>query len=135
VLLIDVKKAISSKILTQVFHTAIDNKEFVTYFDQYPLNVVFYDKWHKLNVEWNEMYSSADSLTYFRHFAGQKPLDLSFTANDADLFFAYLKLSPYFVWWWKSVALRCFIAKFHWKLKFYSNKIFNTKFPIETLNI
>jgi hypothetical protein len=81
------------------------------------------------------MYGSVDSLTYFRHFAGQKPLDLSFTANDADLFFAYLKLSPYPTWWRESTALRLFLAKFMWKLKFYSNKILNTKFPTETLNI
>ena len=135
VILIDVNKWKSTQISRQVILTTAQNKEYVLHWDQYALNIVLYNKWQKLNFEWNEMHSINDSQTIFRHFAGTKPLSPSFTANDANLFFAFLKLSPFHSIWWEKILLRLFIAKCHWKLKFYCNKIFNTNFLTETLNV
>jgi hypothetical protein len=79
------------------------------------------------------MIEAERNSTFFRHFAGPKPLIPSFSLSDADLFFAYHKQSPFFSWWYTQRNTRFFVAKLHWKLKHYSNKIFNTSYDTSTL--
>jgi lipopolysaccharide biosynthesis glycosyltransferase len=134
-MIIDINKWKLNKVSERVLISNKLNKKFITHYDQYSLNIVLYNKWKLLSHDWNEILQAREGLTVFRHFADIKPLSPYFTSFNADLFFAYLKLSPYTTWWWESIALRFFLAKFQWKLKVYSNKIFNTKFPTDTLNI
>ncbi len=134
VMLIDVEKWKLMDVSRNVLLTSKANQKSIIGWDQYSLNIVLLDHWKELPKTWNEMIEAERNSTFFRHFAGPKPLIPSFSLSDADLFFSYHKQSPFFSWWYTQRSTRFFVAKFHWKLKYYSNKIFNTNYNTVTLD-
>lgn len=133
VLLIDVNLWKSRHVLENVLVTVSKNQSSITYYDQYALNVVLYKQWKKLSDCWNEIYIAETSKIVFRHFAGIKPLEYNYTCNNTNLFFKYLMLSPYYFLIWKRIKVRLFLSKLQWKLKYYSNNVFNTSFDTSNL--
>ena len=135
VMLIDQEKWKLMEVSRNVLLTSKANQESIIGWDQYALNIVLLDHWKELPKTWNEMIGAERNSTFFRHFAGPKPLIPSFSLSDADLFFAYHKQSPFFSCWYKRRRTRFALAKFLWKLKHYSNIIFNTSYNTSTLDI
>ena len=135
IMLIDIVNWKLKDVSRNVLLTAKANQESIIGWDQYSLNIVLLDHWRELPKTWNEMIEAEIKSTFFRHFAGPKPLIPSFSSSDANLFFTYHKQSPFFSWWYTNRNIRFFISKFHWKIKFYTNKIFNTSYNTSSLNI
>jgi len=74
------------------------NSEYVTFADQYGLNIVFINNWFELNAKWNSYSQNDNDDPYLIHFTGMKPIFKGYNYNKKykDLFYNYIKLTPWF---------------------------------------
>lgn len=80
------------EISRKAFKCAEDNIEFVSFADQYSLNVVFNEKWFELDRLWNCYSQNADTHPFLIHFTGIKPIYKGYNLNlkYKSIFFDYL---------------------------------------------
>ena len=102
------------KIPEQAFECARKNISFISFADQYSLNVIFNEHWFELDKRWNSYAQLEDKHPYVIHFTGMKPIFKGYDANMAykDLFFHYLNKTDWKGFKQKSNLLR-FIQKFY----------------------
>lgn len=135
VMLIDVNQWKINNISRDVLFTFIQHKKYSLFWDQYSLNIVLYRRWKKLDKSWNEILAVEKDVTFFRHFAAAKPLKENKLIADEDVFMFFLKSCPFYTFIWQMPRLMLTIAKLKWKLKYYSNKLLNTSYDIDLLEI
>lgn len=83
---------------TQLVINAIrDNYEFVTFSDQYGLNVVFANNWFQLDSNWNRYPQNSYENPFLIHFTGMKPIFKSYNFNPEykRIFYDILKMTPW----------------------------------------
>ncbi|PST83372.1 glycosyltransferase family 8 protein [Pedobacter yulinensis] len=106
-----------TNVTDQVFEVVRKNLEHITYADQYGLNIVFVNNWHKLDHRWNVYATEEMDDPWLIHFIMVKPIyeHYYFSKKYASEFFAYLEKTP-----WKGFTprsrLRAFIEKVKLKL-------------------
>lgn len=96
-LLIDPVKWREANVSYKVVKTNNDNIKSVRFADQYGLNVVFVNQWLELDPKWN-CYADYDYADPFLvHYLNVKPIFSSYKSKKVyfDLFYSYLKLTPY----------------------------------------
>lgn len=81
----------------QVIDVIRENYEFVTFSDQYGLNVVFANKWFQLDPSWNRYPQESHKDPFLIHFTGMKPIFKSYNFNQEyrDIFYSILKTTPW----------------------------------------
>ena len=86
------KEWMKLKITEQAFECAHKNIPYISFADQYSLNVVFNEQWFELDKRWNSYAQLEEKHPYVIHFTGMKPIFKGYDANVAykDLFFYYL---------------------------------------------
>jgi lipopolysaccharide biosynthesis glycosyltransferase len=96
-LLFDLQKWRNSTFTAQILECIEKNKQFANFPDQYGLNVVFANRWHKLDSRWNTYAFSTEERPFIIHFIGQKPIYTSYNNNlkYQEAFFSYLALTEY----------------------------------------
>lgn len=91
-------KAWREKNATQLVIDAIrDNYEYVTFSDQYGLNVVFANSWYELDPNWNRYPQNDHKEPFLIHFTGMKPIFSSYDFNEEykKIFFDILQETPW----------------------------------------
>jgi lipopolysaccharide biosynthesis glycosyltransferase len=96
-LVIDLVKWRNSNLTQEIIDCIIKNKRFASFPDQYGLNVVFANRWRKLDSRWNTYSSSNDPEPLIIHFIGRKPIFSSYDKNMEykNEFFSYLSLTSF----------------------------------------
>lgn len=86
------KEWIRLKIPELAFKCAHENIAFISFADQYSLNVIFNERWFELDKRWNSYAQLEEKHPYLIHFTGMKPIFKGYDANMAykDVFFLYL---------------------------------------------
>lgn len=83
---------------TQLVIDAIhDNYEYVTFSDQYGLNVVFANNWFELDPNWNRYPQNSHEKPFLIHFTGMKPIFKSYDFNPEykRVFYEILQSTPW----------------------------------------
>lgn len=116
-LVIDLQRWNDMNLTERVFDVIHKNSDFVTYPDQYGLNVVFANNWFELDPRWNLFAYNSDKNPFLIHFISIKPLFKGYYFNPAyqDKFYSILKLTP-----WNDYKPK---DDYIWKLKRIRNKI------------
>lgn len=80
------------KIPEQAFDCAHKNISFISFADQYSLNVIFNEQWLELEKRWNSYAQLDEEEPKIIHFTGMKPIFKGYDANlnYKNLFFYYL---------------------------------------------
>ncbi|MET4082110.1 lipopolysaccharide biosynthesis glycosyltransferase [Pedobacter sp. UYP30] len=101
------------KIPEQAFECAHENISFISFADQYSLNVIFNERWFELDKRWNSYAQLEEKQPYIIHFTGMKPIFKGYEANLAykNLFFHYLNKTE-----WKGFKQKSNILRFLQKL-------------------
>lgn len=96
-----------------VISTIEMNSEYVTFADQYALNVVFANNWYELDFRWNNFGLNTNKDPYLIHFTGVKPLFKGYSSNleYKEEFYKVLKMTPWkdytpkrnYIWRFKKV--------------------------------
>lgn len=96
-LIIDTRKWRELKVAEKAFRCSVDNIEFVSFADQYSLNVIFNEKWKALDARWNSYAQGDIKDPFLIHFTGMKPIFKGYTGNAhyKDIFFSYLNQTPW----------------------------------------
>jgi len=124
VLIIDIQKWVENNITQKVLSTSRLNQVYVSFYDQYALNIVFMNNWTKLSSKWNELDDADEFNTIFKHFAGpRKPICVYSTSKDKNLFFHYLRETPFYNFCLPYTRNRLFIRK----LSLFLTRILNIK--------
>jgi len=91
-----------------VINTIRDNYEYVTFSDQYGLNVVFANNWFELDPNWNRYPQNSHADPFLIHFTGMKPIFRSYDFNPEykRIFYEILKSTPWHDFTPKSNYLR-----------------------------
>src|SRR5690606_12610757 len=82
---------------TQLVINAIrDNYQYVTFSDQYGLNVVFANNWFELDPNWNRYPQESHKKPFLIHFTGMKPIFKSydFNAEYKRVYYEILQSTP-----------------------------------------
>jgi lipopolysaccharide biosynthesis glycosyltransferase len=112
VLIIDVEKWVENEITQKVLSTSYLYQEHVSCGDQYALNIELMNSWTQLPNQWNELDVADGFNTVLRHFAGpRKPLCSYSTSKNRNLFFLYLKDTPFYNYWITWTRTRLFLRK------------------------
>jgi len=84
-------------ISNKVIDAINNNIASVNFADQYGLNVILVNKWYELDRRWNSFSVQHSDDPYLIHFLDIKPIFKSYNTNQKyyDLFYKYLKLTPY----------------------------------------
>ena len=119
VLLINKEKWMLNRITQKVLATSYIYRDCITCWDQYALNIELVNNWAHLPLEWNTMNDANDFNTVFKHFAGAiKPLSIYSKPQDKNIFFSFLKDTPFYNHWFTMTKIRLFIRKLSIKLKY-----------------
>ena len=97
-LVIDVGKWLKMGITNKVIECINNNKNHVTFADQYGLNVVLANnQWCKLDPLWNCPSMSSESSPFLIHFTGIKPIYKNYDSNEnyKKIFFSYLEFTEW----------------------------------------
>src|SRR5690606_23440847 len=96
-LVIDPEKWRKLNIAERAFKCSIDNIEFISFADQYALNVIFNQQWKELDPRWNAYAQNDIEDPYLIHFTGMKPIFRGYSGNARykDYFFDYLNQTPW----------------------------------------
>lgn len=80
------------KISEQAFDCAHKNISFISFADQYSLNVIFNERWLELDKRWNCYAQLEEKNPYLIHFTGMKPIFKGYNGNAAykTIFLQYL---------------------------------------------
>lgn len=108
-LVIDLEKWRQMNATQLVINAVTDNYEFVSFADQYGLNIVFANNWFPLNPKWNSYSQNDDSDPFLIHFTGMKPLFKGYSFNNEykSIFYNILNLTP-----WKSFLPKSDYSRF-----------------------
>jgi len=96
-LIINLEKWRSENATELVIKAVNDNSGYVTFADQYGLNIVFINNWFELNSKWNSYSQNDIEDPYLIHFTGMKPIFKGYNYNEKykDIFYNYIKLTPW----------------------------------------
>ena len=103
---------------TAVLDSIKNNRDFVTYPDQYGLNVALIDDWYQLDPRWNTFSNHNEENPLIIHFIGYKPIYTDYVGEERylDVFNSYLAKTL-----WKDFKVRSkylrYIVKFLTKIK------------------
>ena len=123
-LIIDIQKWVETSITPKVLSTSWLNQKYVSFYDQYALNIELMNNWTQLPDKWNKLDDVDISTTVFKHFAGpRKPLCIYSTSKDKNLFFHYLRDSPFYNYWLPLTTARLFSRK----ISIFLTRIFKVK--------
>ena len=80
-----------------IIRTIERNKEYASFPINYGMNVVFANKWHKLDKRWNTYATDEEDDPYIIHFVNRKPIYKSYKFNEKykELFFKYLGMTAW----------------------------------------
>lgn len=94
---LDPQKWREMKIPEMAFKCAEDNRAYISFADQYSLNVIFNQKWKELDKSWNAYAQNNDENPKVIHFTGMKPIYTGYESNIKykELFFYYLNQTPW----------------------------------------
>lgn len=124
VLIIDIQKWVETNITPKVLSTSWLNQKYVSFYDQYALNIELMNNWTLLSDKWNKLDDVDISTTVFKHFAGPlKPLCTYSTSKDKNLFFHYLRDTPFYNFWLPWTRTRLFSRK----ISIFLTRIFKVK--------
>lgn len=98
------------EIAQQAFDCAHENISFISFADQYSLNVIFNERWFELDKRWNSYAQLEIEDPFVIHFTGMKPIYKGYSANKSykDLFFQYLEKTEWKGFKQKTSGLRLF---------------------------
>ena len=96
-LIIDVVKWRGTDLSAKILECIAYNKKHAFFPDQYGLNVVFADKWHELDQQWNTIAESEHPDPSIIHFIGVKPIYQNYKNNVfyKNEFFKYLEMTKW----------------------------------------
>ncbi|WP_262920079.1 glycosyltransferase family 8 protein [Niabella hibiscisoli] len=102
-LLIDPVKWREINVAEKAFQCSIDNIEYISFADQYSLNVIFNQQWKELDARWNCYAQNDTPDPYLIHFTGMKPIFKGYSGNSRykEQFFFYLDQTP-----WKDFTVK-----------------------------
>lgn len=102
-LLIDTEKWRTMNIAEKAFKCSVDNVAYISFADQYSLNVIFNQQWKVLDQRWNSYAQNDTADPYLVHFTGMKPIFKTYSGNALykEYFFSYLNQTP-----WKNFAVK-----------------------------
>ena len=97
VMVMNPKKWREENITNEVIASLIKYHQHVKMADQYGLNVVFANRWQRLNPLWNWFAFQEDNKASLIHFLDIKPIFTSYNGQAVykDEFFRYLDLTPW----------------------------------------
>ena len=92
-MIVDIPKWEEAGITKKVLACITENKNSISFYDQYGLNAILYKNWHRLHPLWNRFAYSEEEKPYLIHFTGRKPIykTYPFNENYRDIFYHYLK--------------------------------------------
>ncbi|WP_129713805.1 glycosyltransferase family 8 protein [Pedobacter sp. SYP-B3415] len=116
----------AANIPEQIIRCSEENKEYLSLADQYPLNVVFANKWFELDPRWNCKAILDINDPYIMHFIDIKPIYKSYNGSKfyQDTFYKYLNMTPWANYSPKSNYVRLW-RKIYYKLIKTTSKLLN----------
>lgn len=92
-MIIDIPKWKAADITNKVLECIMENKNSISFYDQYGLNAILFNSWFPLDPLWNRFAYSKEKSPYLIHFTGRKPIykTYPFNENYRDIFYGYLK--------------------------------------------
>lgn len=111
---LDLNKWRAQKIPEKAFKCAEENYAYISFADQYSLNVIFNENWKELDRSWNCYAQNDDESPNIIHFTGMKPIFTGYSGNQLykKIFYSYLEQTPFKGYKPKNTMMR-YIKKFY----------------------
>ena len=119
-MIIDIPKWEAAGITDKVLDCIKNHKNSISFYDQYGLNAILYNRWYSLDPLWNRFAYSKEKKPYLIHFTGRKPIykTYPFNENYRDIFYEYLKQTE-----WKNFKLIGETSRYFKKASNYLGKL------------